>query len=79
MTSRRESLKMTLLLVFMAYAIVLSAALGLAGHRSRTAHSTGEPHHHLGRVLIIGATGGTGRHLVAQALERGYAVNSSGT
>jgi putative NADH-flavin reductase len=67
---------MTLLLVFLSYAIALSAALAKAGHRSRSAASNGAPRRQPSRVLIIGATGGTGRHLVTQALERGYAVTA---
>jgi putative NADH-flavin reductase len=66
----------TLLLLFVSYAIILSVALARAGHRSQTAPSKGAPRRHPARVLIIGATGGTGRHLVAQALERGYAVTA---
>src|SRR5213593_920448 len=67
---------MTLLLLFISYAIVLSVVLARAGHRSRAAPSSGAPRHHPSRVLIVGATGGTGRQLVAQALERGYAVTA---
>ena len=67
---------MRLLLLFLPYAIVLSAALARAGHRSRTAPSSESPLHHPSRVLIVGATGGTGRQLVTQALERGYAVTA---
>jgi putative NADH-flavin reductase len=67
---------MTLLLLFMSYAIVLSAALARAGHRSQTAPSREAPHRHPSRILIVGATGGTGRQLVMQALERGYAVTA---
>jgi putative NADH-flavin reductase len=67
---------MTLLLVFISYAIVLSAALAWAGHRSQMAPSGGTPLHHPSRVLIVGATGGTGRQLVTQALERGYEVTA---
>ena len=67
---------MTLLLLFISYAIVLSVALARAGHRSQTAPSSGPPRHHPSRVLIVGATGGTGRQLVTQALERGYAVTA---
>jgi putative NADH-flavin reductase len=66
----------TLLLLFISYAIVLSAVLARAGHRSHAAPSSGAPRHHPSRVLIVGATGGTGRQLVTQALERGYAVTA---
>ena len=72
----REYLKMTLLL-FILYAVALSAALAWAGHWSQTAApSGGAPRHHPTLVLIVGATGGTGRQLVAQALKRGYAVTA---
>jgi putative NADH-flavin reductase len=67
---------MTVLLLFMSYAIVLSAALARAGHRSQTARLSEAPRHHPSRVLIVGATGGTGRQLVTQALGRGYAVTA---
>src|SRR5258708_34786173 len=62
-----------LLLLFLVYAIALSIGLALAGHRSQMAALRGAPSHHPSRVLIIGATGGTGRQLVSQELERGYA------
>src|SRR5881397_2221234 len=67
---------MTLLLLFISYAIVLSVVLARAGHRSRAAPSSGPPRHHPSRILIVGATGGTGRLLVKKALERGYAVTA---
>src|ERR1700730_13033642 len=67
---------MILLLLFVSYAIVLSVALGRAGHRSQPVPSNAQPRRQPARVLIIGATGGTGRHLGAQALERGYAVTA---
>ncbi|MBC7975522.1 MAG: NAD(P)H-binding protein, partial [Myxococcales bacterium] len=67
---------MTLLLLFLAYAVILSAALARAGYRSPTATSSGGPRHPPARVLIVGATGGTGRQLVTQALERGYSVTA---
>jgi putative NADH-flavin reductase len=65
---------MRLLPLFVLYAIALSAALarrGLRGRRPLTA-SGRRP----ARILIVGATGGTGRQLLAQALERGYAVTA---
>jgi putative NADH-flavin reductase len=65
-----------LLLLFMSYAVALSAALAWAGHRVQTPPSSGAPSHRPSRVLIVGATGGTGRQLVTQALERGYAVTA---
>jgi putative NADH-flavin reductase len=67
---------MTLLLLFILYAIALSAALARAGHRLHVVPSGGAPRTRATRVLIVGATGGTGRQLVAQALERGYAVTA---
>ena len=65
------------LLLFILYAVALSAALSWAGYRSQTAPPPGgAPRHHPTRVLIVGATGGTGRQLVTQALECGYAVTA---
>ncbi|MBI4547095.1 MAG: SDR family oxidoreductase [Ignavibacteriae bacterium] len=65
-----------LLLLFILYAIALSVGLARAGHRSRVVPSSGAPRNRPRRVLIVGATGGTGRQLVAQALERGYTVTA---
>ena len=67
---------MTLLPLFIVYAIALSAGLARAGHWSRVVPSGSAPRKRPTRVLIVGPTGGTGRQLVAQALERGFAVTA---
>src|ERR1700694_2591537 len=65
-----------LLLLFVVYAITLSAALARAGFRSPTGAAGRLPRTRPKRLLIVGATGGTGRRLIEQALERGYAVTA---
>lgn len=67
---------MILLGLFLVYAIALSAVLARSGHRSQPARPSGGPHPAPQRVLIVGATGGTGRELVKQALERGHVVTA---
>ncbi len=67
---------MILLCLFLLYAIALSAGLSRAGLRSPPAPSSATPRRNPTRVLIVGATGGTGRQLVAQALERGLSVTA---
>ncbi|MEW6737827.1 MAG: SDR family oxidoreductase [Acidobacteriota bacterium] len=67
---------MAFLLLFILYAITLSAGLARAGYRSRVVPSKDVSRNHPKRILIVGATGGTGRHLVTQALERGYKVTA---
>src|SRR5215472_98851 len=67
---------MTFLLFFLAYAVALSAALARNGYRSSGATSKWVPSRLPKRVLIVGATGGTGRQLVEQAVERGYTVTA---
>lgn len=67
---------MKLFLLVLVYATAVSFGLARRGFR----HSTGSGHSvaedNPTRVLIVGATGGTGRQLVAQALERGYEVTA---
>ena len=63
-------------IVYALYAITLSVFLARAGHRSRLASQTGARRKRPTRILIVGATGGTGRQLVAQALKRGFAVTA---
>jgi nucleoside-diphosphate-sugar epimerase len=65
-----------LVLVFLLYATALSAGLGRRGMRSGAGHVHSTPDERPIRVLIVGATGGTGRQLVEQALERGYTVTA---
>lgn len=64
------------LLFFLFYALALSAALSQAGYRSRTEPSATTQRRAFGRILILGATGGTGRRLVDEALERGWTVTA---
>jgi putative NADH-flavin reductase len=67
---------MRLLVLFLLYAIALLVALARAGLRSPRAPAMEIPRPRPTRVLIVGATGGTGRQLLAQALERGYEVTA---
>lgn len=68
---------MRILVILILYGLALSVALAWKGLRGRRALSaSGAPAESGKRVLIVGATGGTGRLLVAQALERGYTVTA---
>jgi uncharacterized protein YbjT (DUF2867 family) len=62
------------LLLFIVYAVALSAGLARRGIWSTDMTSVAAAARLPTRLLIVGATGGTGRELVAQALERGYSV-----
>ncbi|MBI3450113.1 MAG: SDR family oxidoreductase [Acidobacteria bacterium] len=70
------SVKLTLAILFLAYGAVLSATLSRAGHRGRIARGGGGAAWKPARILIVGATGGTGRQLVSLALERGHDVTA---
>lgn len=67
---------MKFLFVFLLYATMLSVGLGRRGLRSATRSVSPIPGGRPTKVLIVGATGGTGRQLVEQALERGHVVTA---
>jgi uncharacterized protein YbjT (DUF2867 family) len=67
---------MTILLFLVVYAIGFSIALARSGYRSGVGRPSHAPFPPPARILIVGATGGTGRRVVAQALERGLWVTA---
>jgi uncharacterized protein YbjT (DUF2867 family) len=79
---------MRLLLILVVYGTVFSFALSRRGFRSkfvgprpaspasRAPAAVSAPGVRATHLLIVGATGGTGRELVAQALERGHEVTA---
>ena len=71
---------MRILLFLVIYGTALSLALGWRGLRSRFAGAraagAGAAPGGTLRLLVVGATGGTGRELVAQARERGHEVTA---
>jgi putative NADH-flavin reductase len=68
--------RMKLLLLVLVYAAALSIGLARRGFRSSIGGVDRVAEGNPTRVLIVGATGGTGRQLVAQALQRGHAVTA---
>jgi putative NADH-flavin reductase len=67
---------MVLLAIFVVYAIGLTLLLGRSGVQSGEPAPEAAPGPEPRKVLIVGATGGSGRQLVSQALERGYEVTA---
>lgn len=67
---------MTLIYILILYAIALSAGLARNGLHNLPAFQGRSIKKRISRVVIVGATGGTGRQLVAQALERGLEVTA---
>jgi putative NADH-flavin reductase len=67
---------MRLLPWFMAYAVGLSFGLSRRGFRARPVAPSGPDAPRPKSILLVGATGGTGRQLLAQALERGFEVTA---
>lgn len=66
---------MTYLVLFLLYALLLLVALSRRQPASSVVRDV-DPAPEVKRVLVVGASGGTGRALVAQALERGYLVTA---
>jgi len=64
------------LLILIPYALVLSVLLWRKAPARRAGKAVSRGWGNRARVMIIGATGGTGRQLVQQALEQGHQVTA---
>lgn len=64
------------LCILIPYAVILSALLWRKAPARRSGKAVSRGWGNRARVLIIGATGGTGRQLVQQALEQGHQVTA---
>src|SRR5713101_45491 len=69
-------LKIILVLALVVYALALTIALARKAPRRRDEKPVSRGWGNRLRILIIGATGGTGRELVRQALEQGHQVTA---
>jgi len=65
-----------ILVIFISYAILLLILLARKAPRRKTNKSISRGWGNRLRILIVGATGGTGRELVRQALEQGHQVTA---
>src|SRR5438132_11000870 len=65
-----------LLVLFIIYAVALLIALARKAPRRKTTKPISRGWGNRLRILIIGATGGTGHQLVRQALEQGHQVTA---
>src|SRR6266702_8788866 len=65
-----------ILIVLIVYAIGFAIALARKAPTRKTTKPISRGWGNRLRILIIGATGGTGQHLVRQALEQGHQVTA---